>query len=106
MTTSPPTTTYTAITPAPFQRQARKFLRKHPDLRRRLSRLIDVLVRDPFDPMLALHETRHEARLYAVRLTYAHRVRVRIERRTIVFAAIGDHGAVYESDGTVLGGTA
>ena len=38
-----------------FERRARKFLRKHPDLRATLRDTLDDLSRDPFQPRLKLH---------------------------------------------------
>ena len=87
--------TYTVIPCRRFQREAHKFLRKHPDLCDQLTQVRTLLVRDPFLPSLGLHAIRFASNLYAVRLTYSYRLLVRIEGRTIALVAIGSHEMVY-----------
>ncbi|MFP4075242.1 MAG: hypothetical protein ACLFTD_01975, partial [Halochromatium sp.] len=46
---------FALVTTQHFERRARKFLRKHPDLRQALRDTLDDLNRDPFQPKLKLH---------------------------------------------------
>jgi hypothetical protein len=46
---------FALITTQHFERRARKFLRKHPDLRQALRDTLDDLGRDPFQAKLKLH---------------------------------------------------
>ena len=46
---------YTITVPQQFLRQARKFFKKHSDLKSRFAKVIDDLRKDPFQPNLALH---------------------------------------------------
>ena len=63
------------VTTRHFERRARKFLRKHPDLRPALRETFDALSRDPFEPRLKLHSlSRHLAGIQAVSITYAYRL--------------------------------
>lgn len=45
---------FALVTTQHFERRARKFLRKHPDLRQALRDTLDDLNRDPFQPKLKL----------------------------------------------------
>ncbi len=46
---------YTVITPEQFLRQARKFFKKHPDLKPRFAAIFEALKSDPFQPSIGLH---------------------------------------------------
>lgn len=46
---------WTLVTTASFDRRARKFLTRHPDLRPRLAETLEKLHTDPFEPSLRLH---------------------------------------------------
>jgi mRNA-degrading endonuclease YafQ of YafQ-DinJ toxin-antitoxin module len=81
-----------------FERRARKFLRKHPDLRKALRDTLDDLARDPFQPKLKLHSLAGSlAGVQAVSLTYSHRltVLVRLTEQEIVLLDLGTHDEVY-----------
>ncbi len=58
-----------------FLRQARKFFRKHPDLKPCFAATLGALQQDPFQPGLGLHPlTGRLAGCHAVRLTYSYRI--------------------------------
>jgi addiction module RelE/StbE family toxin len=81
-----------------FLRQARKFFRKHPDLRPRFAAVIEALKLDPFQPSLGLHPLSGKlAGCHAVRLTYSYRITltVLITEKEIVLLDIGGHDEVY-----------
>jgi len=89
---------FTIVTPERFLRQARKFLKDHPDLKPRFARLITDLQNDPFAPHLKLQPLK--GRLdgcYAVSLTYSSRVTftLAISEKEIVLLDIGSHDDVY-----------
>ena len=46
---------YAIQTTDQFLRQAKKFFKKHPDLKPRFGKLVTVLFNDPFQPALELH---------------------------------------------------
>ncbi len=46
---------YAIVTPHQFLRQARKFLKKHADLKSRFAEVLKDLQSDPFQPHLELH---------------------------------------------------
>ena len=89
---------YTIVTPDQFLRQARKFFRKHPDLKARFAKVVQDLQNDPFNPQLALHPLSGKlAGLYATRLTYSYRITLTlmVSEKEIILLDIGSHDEVY-----------
>jgi len=89
---------YAITTPQQFLRQARKFFKKHPDLKPRFAHLLADLQADPFQPHLALHPL--GGRLdgcYAVSLTHSYRITLTllITEKEIILLDIGSHDEVY-----------
>lgn len=90
------------VTTQHFERRARKFVRKHPDLRRALRDTLDDLSRDPFQAKLKLHPFSRNlagnlAGVQAVSVTYAYRLTVllRVTEQEVVLLDIGTHDEVY-----------
>ncbi len=89
---------FTITTPEQFLRQARKFFKKHPDLKPRFAKLLADLQRDPFQPQLKLHPlTGKLSGCYAVSPTYSYRITLTlfISEQEIVLLDIGSHDEVY-----------
>ena len=89
---------YTITTPQQFLRQARKFFKKHPDLKPRFARVVADLQDDPFQPGLALHPLVGKlAGCHAVSLTYSYRITLTllITEKEIILLDIGSHDEVY-----------
>jgi mRNA-degrading endonuclease YafQ of YafQ-DinJ toxin-antitoxin module len=89
---------FALVTTQHFERRARKFLRKHPDLRQALRDTLDDLSQDPFQPKLKLHPlSGNLGGVQAVSLTYSYRVTmlVRVTEQEIVLLDIGTHDEVY-----------
>jgi len=81
-----------------FERRARKFLRKHPDLRQALRDTLDDLSRDPFQPKLKLHLlSGNLGGVQAVSLSYSYRLtlQVMVTEQDVVLLDIGTHDEVY-----------
>jgi addiction module RelE/StbE family toxin len=90
--------TYSLVTTQHFERRARKFLRRHPELRSVLSTTLENLRQDPFEPSLRLHSlTGKLAGIQTVSLTYNYRLTltVQITEQEIVLLDIGSHDEVY-----------
>ena len=86
------------VAPESFLRQARKFFRKHPDLKARFGTLVGDLQHDPFQPHLALHPLSGRlAGCHAVRLSYSYRVTLTllVSEKEITLLDIGAHDEVY-----------
>ena len=81
-----------------FLATAKKFFRRHPELKGEFAALLDQLVKDPFAPRLRTHALKgaHEGK-HAVSLTYSFRVvlLIRVTSKEIVLLDIGSHDEVY-----------
>jgi mRNA-degrading endonuclease YafQ of YafQ-DinJ toxin-antitoxin module len=86
------------VTTAAFDRRARKFLTRHPDLRPRFAEVLGRLMADPFEPSLKLHALTGKFQgLQAVSLTYSYRITLtlQITAHEILLIDIGSHDEVY-----------
>ncbi|MBT0652860.1 type II toxin-antitoxin system RelE/ParE family toxin [Geomobilimonas luticola] len=89
---------FVIITPEQFLRQARRFFKKHPDLKPRFAATVAALQEDPFQPHLALHPLAGKlAGCHAISLTYSYRITLTllITEKEIVLLDIGSHDEVY-----------
>ena len=90
---------YLIVSPEQFLRQARKFFKKHPELKERFRKILHDLQQDPFQPHLALHSLSGKlSGLHAVSLTYSYRITLTllISKEEIVLLDIGGHDDVYK----------
>ncbi len=81
-----------------FLRQARKFFKKHQDLKVRFEKLVTELAKDPFKPALELHPLSGRLDgIWAVKLTYKYRITLTlmITEKEIILLDIGTHDEVY-----------
>ena len=81
-----------------FLRQARKFFKKHPDLKERFVKLVTDLSRDPFQPVLQLHPLTGKLEgLWAISLTYKYRITLTlmITEKKIMLLDVGSHDELY-----------
>ncbi|MGI8856991.1 MAG: type II toxin-antitoxin system RelE/ParE family toxin [Thermomicrobiales bacterium] len=88
-----------AIVDTPYcQRALKRFLKKHPDLRRTYDDIIHLLAADPHEPSLRLHPLGGtHAGEHAVSVTYSYRMILTIVviEHHIVLLDIGSHDDVY-----------
>ena len=89
---------YTLVWTETFARTARKFLRRHPDLKGLFASVLRQLEEDPCAPRLRLLPLtgRHRGK-HAVSLTYSHRIVLilRLDEGEVVLLDVGDHDSVY-----------
>jgi mRNA-degrading endonuclease YafQ of YafQ-DinJ toxin-antitoxin module len=81
-----------------FERTARKFLRRHPDLVGLFEDVLLQLETDPHAPRLRLHRLKGKHRdKHAVSLTYSYRIVLilRIGKGEVVLLDVGSHDEVY-----------
>lgn len=86
------------VTTVSFDRRARKFLARHPDLRPRFAEILGQLATDPFAPDLRLHALSGRLQgMQAVSLTYSYRITLtlQITAHEILLIDIGSHDEVY-----------
>lgn len=89
---------WTLVTTAAFDRRARKFLSRHPDLRPCFAEVLGRLMADPFEPGLKLHALTGKLQgLQAVSLTYSYRITLtlQITADEILLIDLGSHDEVY-----------
>ena len=90
--------TFALITTQNFERRARKFLRKHPDLRPNFRATLEDLSSDPFQSKLKLHPLGGKLiGIHAVSVTYSYRLTLmlRVTEKEIVLLDLGTHDEVY-----------
>ena len=87
---------WTLVTTAAFDRRARKFLNRHPDLRPRFIETLEKLRTDPFDPNLRQLSGKLKD-MQAVSLTYSYRIVLilQVTEHEILLIDIGSHDEVY-----------
>jgi mRNA-degrading endonuclease YafQ of YafQ-DinJ toxin-antitoxin module len=81
-----------------FLKRARKFVRKHPDLKERFANVVDELKKDPFQPRLELHSLGGRMKdIQSVSLTHTYRVTlvIMVTDKEIILLDIGSHDEVY-----------
>lgn len=79
-------------------RSARKFLRKHPDIREHLKKVIDDLKDDPFQPHLELHALGGKLDgVFAASISHRYRLTLslKVTEKEIILLDIGSHDEVY-----------
>ena len=82
-----------------FLRRAKKFLKKHPDLKNGFAETVDDLRKDPFQPRLALHGLVGKMKdCCAVSFTHSYRITLTlmITEKEIILLDIGSHDEVYK----------
>jgi len=89
---------FTIVTTQHFLRRARKFLKKHPELRKRFAQIIDDLTKDPFAPHLAYHHLGGKFKgIQAISITGRYRITltIAISDQEIILLDVGNHEEVY-----------
>jgi len=90
--------TWALATTAFFDRRARKFLAKYPDLRPCFAEALAQLATDPFQPCLRLHPLTGKLQgMQAVSFTHSYRITLTLQimRHEILLLDIGSHDEVY-----------
>jgi mRNA-degrading endonuclease YafQ of YafQ-DinJ toxin-antitoxin module len=81
-----------------YTRRAARFIRRHPELASQYGKVLLLLERDPFHPVLRLHKLRGRLRdLHAVSINVRYRVTLLllISQADIIPVDIGSHHEVY-----------
>jgi mRNA-degrading endonuclease YafQ of YafQ-DinJ toxin-antitoxin module len=89
---------FTIVTTQHFLRRARKFLKKHPELREHFAQIIDDLTKDPFAPHLAYHHLGGKfIGIQAISITDSYRITltIAISDQEIILLDVGNHEEVY-----------
>jgi mRNA-degrading endonuclease YafQ of YafQ-DinJ toxin-antitoxin module len=89
---------YVLVFTQQYEKRARRFLKRHPELKSQYVKTLQLLEADPFHPSLRLHRLAGRlADLHSVSLTLSYRttLEVLIEGNEIVPVDVGDHDTVY-----------
>ena len=89
---------YKLIFTESYERRARKFLRRHPELKKQYEKCLELLEFDPFHPSLRLHKLQGKTEeLNSVSINIAYRIIILfiIMENTIIPVDIGSHDEVY-----------
>jgi len=81
-----------------YNRRARKFIKRHPDVLKQYRKTLQVLEANPSHPSLRLHKlTGKLSELYAVSINVTYRISIEmiITEDTIIPVHVGSHDEVY-----------
>ncbi|WP_295426703.1 plasmid stabilization protein [uncultured Thiodictyon sp.] len=90
--------TYALVFTPGYERVEKRFLRRHPELRRLYRKTLRLLEADPFHPSLRLHPLQGRlAGLHSASINLSYRITLEllIENGQILPINVGDHDAVY-----------
>ena len=89
---------FTLVWTEAFERTARKFLHRNPELTGLFEGVLQQLEKDPHSPRLRLHRLKGKHRnKHSVRLTYSERIILilRLTSKEIILLDVGSHDEVY-----------
>lgn len=81
-----------------YKKLEKKFLNRHPELRRAYAKTVKLLEENPFYPSLKLHKlSGNLSDLHAVSINLSYRITLElmIVENQIIFVNVGDHENVY-----------
>jgi mRNA-degrading endonuclease YafQ of YafQ-DinJ toxin-antitoxin module len=90
---------YALVWTAHFTRAARKFIKRHPELKKKVALILRDLEKDPFQPHLDYHHLGgKQTGVQAVSITDSYRITmtVIITKKEIILLDIGSHDEVYK----------
>lgn len=89
---------YRLIFPDSYIKRARKFLRKHPELRNQYQKTLELLELNPHHPSLRLHKLQGQlSDLSSVSINMSYRILLNfiVQDGEIILIDIGDHDHIY-----------
>lgn len=90
--------TYRLIYPESYLRKARKFLKKHPEIRNQYQKTLELLEINPQHPSLRLHGLSGRlSGLHSVSINMSYRIVLElvIQGSDIILVDVGNHDQVY-----------
>lgn len=81
-----------------YEKRARNFIKKHPELRDQYGKVLKLLALNPSHPSLKMHKLKGRlCMLYGVSINYAYRITLKfiIKNDMIIPIDIGSHDEVY-----------
>lgn len=92
---------YRLIYPDSYLKRAKKFLKKHPEIRGQYQKTLELLELNPHHPSLRLHRLLGRlASLSSVSINMSYRIvlEILIQDNDIILIDVGHHDQVYRSD--------
>lgn len=81
-----------------YNRQALRWLKKHPDLRQQYLKTLQLLEANPFHPSLRLHPLNGRLQgIHSISINLSYRITLEllIQDKQIIPINVGDHDAIY-----------
>lgn len=81
-----------------YEKRARKFIKKHPELLEQYGKVLKLLSLNPHHPSLRLHKLKGRlSSLSSVSINYSYRITLKfiVKDDTIIPIDVGEHDAVY-----------
>lgn len=81
-----------------YEKRARKFLKRHPELETQYFKTLKLLEANPFHPSLKLHQLSGQlAGIYSISINLSYRITLEllISEGEIIPVNVGDHDSVY-----------
>ena len=90
--------TYRLVYPESYNRRARKFFRRHPELVRQYQKTLELLEIDPLHPSLRLHKLQgrlDDLSSISINMSYRILLYFEVQGEDIVLVDIGSHEQIY-----------
>ena len=81
-----------------YLKRAKKFAKRHPELRNLYQKTLQLLEQNPFHPSLRLHPLTgnlNELHSISINLSYRITIDLLIDDETIIFINVGSHDEIY-----------
>lgn len=81
-----------------YEKRARRFLKRHPELEQQYLKTLQLLEANPFHPSLRLHRLSGRlSELHSVSINLSYRITLEflITEQEIILVNVGDHDTVY-----------
>ena len=81
-----------------YEEKAKKFIKKHPELKKQYSKILELIKLNPYHLSLRIHQfktTSFEGYSVSINLSYRIALDFLITEKEITFVNIGDHQEIY-----------
>jgi mRNA-degrading endonuclease YafQ of YafQ-DinJ toxin-antitoxin module len=81
-----------------YEKRARKFLKKHPEIQKQYRKTLELLEFNPYHPSLRLHQfktTSFEGYSVSINMSYRISLEIIITEKEIIPVDVGDHRDIY-----------
>lgn len=89
---------YKLIFPFSYEKRAKKFLQKHPNLLNQYRKTLELLELNPYHPSLRLHQFKiNQFEAYSVSINMSYRISLEfyVNEKEIILINVGDHKKIY-----------